>query len=142
MVQNDFLASHYCGYFIKCCKLSLDTVSVTPAWYSGVYFHFPHPPYCHTVTMSSVKQITARKHADKPKARSYGHWINSWDVHNYCPTCRESGTARGKLPPDPCMLGDPCPFCETFTADQMDKIAKYQKKSKDRSQTHRPDNRG
>ena len=90
--------------------------------------------------MSSIKNITARKHADKPKARSCGHWINSWDVHNYCPTCREKGLAKGKLPAEPCVLGDLCPVCETFSTEQMEKIAtrrKYVKKPKDSS--HRPD---
>ena len=122
-----------------------DTVTVTPAWYTGVFLHVLPQRYCcepNSTAMSSVKQITGRRHADKPKAKAYGHWINQWDIHKYCPTCRKAGTARGKLQADPCMLGDPCPVCDTVTVDQIDMIAnrhKYKKKGKHRSQTNRPD---
>ena len=91
--------------------------------------------------MSSVKNITSssRRHADKPKARGCGHWINGWDVHHYCPSCRENNSAKGKLPADPCMNGDPCQICKTFSADQLDKIASRRKCVRKPKDPHRPD---
>ena len=135
LVQNVQLAHTLSGYH-TCVYLldTLDLLKLPPEWYTGVN-------YLKSVTMSSVKNITAssRRHADKPKARGCGHWINGFDVHNYCPICRENNTPRGKYPPDPCMTGEPCAVCETFSADQLDKIStrrKYVRKSRD---PHRPD---
>ena len=130
LVQNAQLASFTSGYLH--CVYSLDTPDLTnplPGWYTGLVYP-KHP------NMSSVKNITSgqsRRHADKPKARACGHWINGFDVHNYCPSCRENNTLKSKYPANPCMLGEPCGVCETFSADQLDKISsrrKYVRKSK------------
>ena len=77
LVQNDSLKDNQpCGYFAKYYISSLDTV-FTPAWYSGVCYFFPYSSHCQSISiMASVKQITAKKHGDKPKAKSCGHWIN------------------------------------------------------------------
>ena len=104
LVQNVLVASRHCGYihyynFVD----TTQKFSVLPAWYTGI-------SYFNCLNMSSVKNITSssRRHADKSKARRCGHWINAFDVHNYCPSCRENNTAKGKLPSDPCMKGEPC----------------------------------
>ena len=122
LYQNETVASHCCK---DCqCFTPLDTALFLslPDWCTGVFLS-PNS------VMSSVKNITssARRHADKPKARGCGHWINGWDVHRYCPSCRENNSVKGKLPADPCMNGDPCQICETFSADQLDKIASRRK---------------
>ena len=45
--------------------------------------------------------------------------ITTFDVHNYCPTCRESGKGD-----DPCVTFEmPCPICSSFTEEQMQKIS-------------------
>ena len=131
LVQNDtapFFVSGHNSDSLNC--YNLDTVVFCPVWYTGGFQNFQLSflqfcAKCYTdCKMSSVKAITtSRKHADKPKAKACGHWINPWDSHAYCPTCRESGNARGKLPGDPCMQGHPCQICESFSADQKDKIA-------------------
>ena len=53
----------------------------------------------------------------------------SFDLHNYCPTCREAGKGD-----DPCVTFErPCDICASFTDDQMKKIQhrkRYLKKQK------------
>ena len=42
----------------------------------------------------------------------------SFDLHNYCPTCREAGKGD-----DPCVTFEtPCDICASFTDEQMKKI--------------------
>ena len=55
---------------------------------------------------------------DKPRAQKCRHFCFSFDLHNYCPTCRESGKGD-----DPCVTFEaPCDICASFTDDQMKKI--------------------
>ena len=53
----------------------------------------------------------------------------SFDLHNYCPTCREAGKRD-----DPCVTFEtPCQICTSFTDEQMKKIQnrkRYLKKEK------------
>ena len=53
----------------------------------------------------------------------------AFDVHNYCPTCRESGKGD-----DPCVTFEsPCEICASFTEEQLIKISqrkRYVKKQK------------
>ena len=66
---------------------------------------------------------------DKPRAQKCRHFCFSFDLHNYCPTCRESGKGD-----DPCVTFQaPCDICASFTDDQMKKIQhrkRYLKKQK------------
>ena len=66
---------------------------------------------------------------DKPRAQKCRHFCFSFDLHNYCPTCRESGKGH-----DPCVTFEaPCDICASFTDDQMKKIQhrkRYLKKQK------------
>ena len=66
---------------------------------------------------------------DKPRAKKCRHFCFSFDLHNYCPTCRESGKGD-----DPCVTFEaPCDICASFTEDQMNKIQHrkcYPKKQK------------
>ena len=59
----------------------------------------------------SIKQIkTNREHKNAA--------IFVFPLHNYCPTCRESGKGD-----DPCVTFEaPCDICASFTDDQMKKI--------------------
>ena len=53
--------------------------------------------------------------SNKDKCR---HFPFPFDVHNYCPTCREYGQGD-----DPCVTFEsPCPICASFTEEQMKKI--------------------
>ena len=55
---------------------------------------------------------------DKPRAQKCRHFCYSFDLHNYCPTCREAGKGD-----DPCVTFEtPCDICASFTDDQMKKI--------------------
>ena len=55
---------------------------------------------------------------DKPRAQKCRHFCFSFDLHNYCPTCRETGKGD-----DPCVTFEaPCDICASFTDDQMKKI--------------------
>ena len=66
---------------------------------------------------------------DKPRAGKCRHFCFSFDVHNYCPTCREAGKGD-----DPCVTFEaPCDICASFTDEQLNKIQhrkRYIKKQK------------
>ena len=66
---------------------------------------------------------------DKPRAQKCRHFCFSFDLHNYCPTCREAGKGD-----DPCVTFEtPCHICASFTDEQMKKIQnrkRYLKKQK------------
>ena len=132
LYKNENLASSLVDISSVSVSLEINYHKTAPDWYTSLLL---------PQTMSSVKNITSssRRHADKPKARGCGLWINAWDVHHYCPSCRESNSARGKLPADPCMSGDPCQICETFSAEKLDKIASRRKYIRKPRDTHRPD---
>ena len=66
---------------------------------------------------------------DKPRAQKCRHFCFSFDLHNYCPTCREAGKGD-----DPCVTFEtPCHICTSFTDEQLKKIQnrkRYLKKQK------------
>ena len=74
---------------------------------------------------------------DKPRAQKCRHFCFSFDLHNYCPTCREAGKGD-----DPCVTFEtPCRICASFTDEQMKKIQhrkRYLKKQK--AETNSKDN--
>ena len=53
---------------------------------------------------------------EKPRAQKCRHFCFSFDLHNYCVTCREAGKGD-----DPCVTL-PCDICASFTDEQMKKI--------------------
>ena len=71
---------------------------------------------------------------DKPRAQKCRHFCFSFDLHNYCPTCREAGKGD-----DPCVTFEtPCDICASFTDGQMKKIQhrkRYLKKQKAETST-------
>ena len=72
---------------------------------------------------------THQTNKDKPRALKCRHFCFSFDLHNYYPTCRESGKGD-----DPCVTFEaPCDICASFTDDQVNKIQhrkRYIKKQK------------
>ena len=66
---------------------------------------------------------------DKPRAQKCRHFCFSFDLHNYCPTCREAGKGD-----DPCVTFEtPCQVCTSFSDEQLKKIQnrkRYLKKQK------------
>ena len=66
---------------------------------------------------------------DKPRAQKCRHFCFSFDLHNYCPTCREAGKGD-----DPCVTFEtPCQICTSFSDEQLQKIQnrkRYLKKQK------------
>ena len=72
---------------------------------------------------------THQTNKDKPRASKCCHFCFSFDIHNYCPTCRESGKDD-----DPCVTFEArCDICASFTDEQMNKIQhrkRYIKKQK------------
>ena len=54
---------------------------------------------------------------DKSRSNKCMHFCFPFDVHNYCPTCRESGKGD-----DPCVTFEtPCPICASFTEEKLHK---------------------
>ena len=66
---------------------------------------------------------------DKPRPQKCRHFCFSFDLHNYCPTCREAGKGD-----DPCVTFEtPCQVCTSFSDEQLKKIQnrkRYLKKQK------------
>ena len=55
---------------------------------------------------------------DKPRSQKCRHFCFSFDLHYYCPTCREADKGD-----DLCVTFEtPCDICASFTDDQMKKI--------------------
>ena len=55
---------------------------------------------------------------DKHRSAKCRHFCFSFDTHNYCPTCRESGKGD-----DSCvMFESPCGICAAFSEEQLIKI--------------------
>ena len=77
----------------------------------------------------AFKMSTHQTNKDKLRAQKCRHFCFSFDLHNYCPTCSESGKGD-----DPCVIFEaPCDICASFTDDQMNKIQhrkRYIKKQK------------
>ena len=73
--------------------------------------------------------MSIQTNKDKPRAQKCRHFCFSFDLHNYCPTCREAGKGD-----DPCVTFEtPCDICASFANDQMKKIQhrkRYLKKQK------------
>ena len=66
---------------------------------------------------------------DKLRALKCRHFCFSFDIHNFCPTCREAGKGD-----DPCVTFEtPCQICTSFSDEQLQKIQnrkRYLKKQK------------
>ena len=59
-----------------------------------------------------------RLDANKPKSLKCHHFCFKFDLHNYCPTCREAGKGD-----DPCVTQEgPCKVCSSLTEEQNFKI--------------------
>ena len=90
---------------------------------------FPRFRLYTSTSFIAFKMSTHQTNKDKPRARKCRHFCFSFDVHNYCPTCRESGKGV-----DPCASFEaPCDICASFTDKQMNKIQyrkRYIKKQK------------
>ena len=66
----------------------------------------------------AFKMSTHQTNKDKPRAQKCLHFCFSFDLHNYCPTCREAGKGD-----DPGVTFEtPCDICASFTDDQIKKI--------------------
>ena len=56
--------------------------------------------------------------ANKPKSLKCHHFCFKFDLHNYCPTCREAGKGD-----DPCVTQEgPCNVCSSLTEEQKFKL--------------------
>ena len=75
----------------------------------------------------AFKMATHQTNKGKPRASKCRHFCFSFDIHNYCPTCRESGKGD-----DPCVSFETP--CDIYASDeQMNKIQhrkRYVKKQK------------
>ena len=76
-----------------------------------------------------VKMSPHQTNKDKPRAQKCRHFCFSFNLHNYCPTCREAGKGD-----DPCVTFETrCDICTSFTDEQIKKIQhrkRYLKKQK------------
>ena len=83
--------------------------------------------YCTSFIAFKISLHQANK--DKLRAQKCRHFCFSFDLHNYCPTCRKAGKGD-----DPCVIFEtPCQICTSFTDEQLKKIQhrkRYLKKQK------------
>ena len=72
---------------------------------------------CHHPSISC--NMSTASAGNRSRALKCRHFCNPWDLHNYCPTCRES--SKGD---DYCITGKgQCMVCASFTEEQKQKIA-------------------
>ena len=72
----------------------------------------------HCTSFIAFKMSLHQTNKDKPRAQKCRHFCFSFDLHNYCPTCREAGKGD-----DLCVTFEtPCDICASFTDEQMKKI--------------------
>ena len=56
--------------------------------------------------------------SNKPRSLKCRHFCLPFDLHNYCPSCRESGKSD-----DPCVTNEKsCSICSSFSEEQLQKI--------------------
>ena len=91
------------------------------------------PLYC--TSFIAFKMFIHQTNKDKPRAQECRHFCFSFDLHNYCPTCREAGKGD-----DPCVtFKRPCDICASFTDDQMKKIQHRKRYLKQKAETSTKD---
>ena len=62
--------------------------------------------------------MSSHQTSAKPRLSKCRHFCFSFDLHNYCPTCRESGKGD-----DLCVINQaPCNICQDLSAEQHAKI--------------------
>ena len=90
---------------------------------------FPWYRQLYCTSFIAFKMSLHQANKDKPRAQKCRHFCFSFDLHNYCPTCREAGKGD-----DPCVTFEtPCQICTSFTDEQLKKIQnrkRYLKKQK------------
>ena len=60
---------------------------------------------------------------NKTRSLKCRHFCLPFDLHNYCPSCREPGKGD-----DPCITNEkPCNICSSFSEEQLLKIKNRQK---------------
>ena len=73
---------------------------------------------------------TNQTNKDKPRSAKCRHFCFSFDTHNYCPTCRESGKGDG-----PCVtFKSLCGICAAFSEEQLIKITHRKRYVKNQKQ--------
>ena len=82
--------------------------------------------------------MSSHQASSKPRSSKCRHFCFPFDLHNYCPTCRESGKGD-----DPCVTNlSPCDICANFTEEQQTKIKNrcwYTRKQKSDVNTSKDD---
>ena len=62
--------------------------------------------------------MSSHQTSAKPRSSKYRHFCFSFDLHNYCPTCRESGKGD-----DLCVTNEgPCQICQALSSEEHAKI--------------------
>ena len=73
--------------------------------------------------------MSSHQASSKPRSSKCRNFCFHFDLHNYCPICRESGKGD-----DPCVTNlSPCNICANFTEEQLTKIKhrrRYTRKQK------------
>ena len=83
-------------------------------------------------------EMSSHQASSKPRSSKCRHFCFPFDLHNYCPTCRESGKGD-----DPCVT-DPsaCNICDNLTDEQRSKIKnrrRYTRKQRSDANTSKED---
>ena len=82
--------------------------------------------------------MSSHQASSKPRSSKCRHFCFPFDLHNYCPTCRESGKGD-----DPCVTNvSSCNICDNFTDEQNSKIKnrrRYTRKQRSDANTSKND---
>ena len=87
--------------------------------YSFKYFIVVRVPVCTArIYFFAVIMSSHQTSSNKPRSSKCRHFCFTFDTHNYCPTCRESGKGD-----DPCGTNEkPWNICSGFTNEQHIKM--------------------
>ena len=84
--------------------------------------------------------MSSHQASSKPRSSKCRHFCFPFDLHNYCPTCRESGKGD-----DPCVTNlSTCNICDNFTDVKLNKglklrMLRYTRKQKSDANTSKDD---
>ena len=123
--------------FLTSFKLALNvfSTSVLPLLFFGEILP---SAYQNILLIFYCIKMSSHQASSKPRSSKCRHFCFPFDLHNYCPTCRESGKGD-----DPCVT-DPsaCNICDNLTDEQRSKIKnrrRYTRKQRSDANTSKED---
>ena len=124
-------------WFLMSFKLALNVFStgVLPLLFFGETLP---SAYQNILLLFYCTKMSSHQASSKPRSSKCRHFCFPFNLHNYCPTCRESGKGD-----DPCVTNlSACNICDNLTDEQRSKIKnrrRYTQKQRSDANTSKED---